>query len=55
MRGCAIVLIIVSSVKEINWNYIGDAIPSFLTIIMIPLSKFLLSFVLSLSYSYHSI
>lgn len=26
------------SVKEINWDYIGDAVPAFLTIIIIPLS-----------------
>jgi hypothetical protein len=26
------------SMRDINWNYIGDAIPAFLTIIMIPLS-----------------
>ena len=26
------------SVREINWDYIGDAVPAFLTIIIIPLS-----------------
>lgn len=26
------------SVKEVNWNYIGDAVPAFLTIIIIPLT-----------------
>lgn len=26
------------SVREINWDYIGDAVPAFLTIIMIPLT-----------------
>lgn len=26
------------SVKEINWNYPGDAVPAFLTLIMIPLT-----------------
>jgi len=28
----------IRSVCEINWNYIGDAVPAFLTIIIIPLS-----------------
>ncbi|KAF8234078.1 hypothetical protein L208DRAFT_1263458 [Tricholoma matsutake] len=27
----------ISSVREINWNYVGDSVPAFLTIIMIPL------------------
>lgn len=26
------------SVLEINWNYIGDAVPAFITLIMIPLT-----------------
>jgi len=26
------------NVREINWNYLGDAVPAFLTIIIIPLS-----------------
>lgn len=26
------------SVREINWDYIGDAVPAFLTLIIIPLS-----------------
>jgi len=26
------------NVREINWNYIGDAVPAFLTMIIIPLS-----------------
>lgn len=26
------------SVREINWDYVGDAIPAFLTLIMIPLT-----------------
>ena len=31
------------SVREINWNYIGDAVPAFLTLIIIPLTfKFVL-------------
>ena len=28
----------VHSVREINWDYVGDAVPAFLTIIIIPLS-----------------
>lgn len=28
----------INSVREINWNYIGDAVPAFLTILIIPLS-----------------
>lgn len=28
----------VHSVREINWSYIGDAVPAFLTILIIPLS-----------------
>ena len=31
-------MFIMSSVKEVNWDYIGDAVPAFLTIIMIPLT-----------------
>lgn len=27
-----------NSVRDINWEYIGDAVPAFLTIIIIPLS-----------------
>lgn len=26
------------SVREINWDYIGDAVPAFITLIIIPLS-----------------
>ena len=26
------------SVQDINWNYIGDSVPAFLTIIITPLS-----------------
>ena len=28
----------VCSVREINWDYVGDAVPAFLTIIVIPLT-----------------
>lgn len=28
----------ISSVREVNWNYVGDSVPAFLTIIMIPLT-----------------
>ena len=28
----------IGSVREINWDYIGDAVPAFVTIIIIPLS-----------------
>lgn len=26
------------SVREINWDYVGDSVPAFLTLIMIPLT-----------------
>jgi AGZA family xanthine/uracil permease-like MFS transporter len=32
------ILIHIASVLEINWNYLGDAVPAFLTLIMIPLT-----------------
>ena len=31
-------VVTLQSVKEINWSYIGDAVPAFLTILIIPLS-----------------
>ncbi|CAG9946529.1 unnamed protein product [Clonostachys rosea f. rosea IK726] len=37
--GCVLILVgsmMVSSVTEVNWKYIGDAIPSFLTIVLMP-------------------
>jgi xanthine/uracil/vitamin C permease (AzgA family) len=39
--GGALVIVgtfMIRNVREINWDYIGDAIPAFLTIIMIPLT-----------------
>jgi len=39
--GGALVIVgalMIRNVREINWDYIGDAIPSFLTIIIIPLT-----------------
>ena len=27
-----------SSVREINWDYVGDAVPAFLTLLIIPLT-----------------
>ena len=30
--------LMIRNVREINWDYIGDAVPAFLTIIMIPLT-----------------
>ena len=41
---------LIFSVREINWNYIGDAVPAFLTIIITAFS-----FKLSLYTSYQSI
>lgn len=39
--GGALVIVgtlMIRNVREINWDYIGDAIPAFLTIIIIPLT-----------------
>ncbi|KNZ78937.1 Putative xanthine/uracil permease, partial [Termitomyces sp. J132] len=39
--GGALVIVgslMIRNVKEINWNYIGDAVPAFLTLIVIPLT-----------------
>ena len=39
--GGALVIVgtlMIRNVREINWDYIGDAVPAFLTIIMIPLT-----------------
>lgn len=39
--GGALVIVgslMITNVREINWDYIGDAVPSFITIIMIPLT-----------------
>jgi AGZA family xanthine/uracil permease-like MFS transporter len=39
--GGALVIVgslMIRNVKEINWNYIGDAVPAFLTLIIIPLT-----------------
>jgi AGZA family xanthine/uracil permease-like MFS transporter len=39
--GGALVIVgclMIRNVREINWNYIGDAVPAFITIIIIPLS-----------------
>ncbi len=39
--GGALVIVgtlMIRNVREINWDYIGDAVPAFLTIIIIPLS-----------------
>lgn len=39
--GCVLILVgsmMVSTVTEINWKYMGDAIPAFLTIVMMPFS-----------------
>ncbi|RDB22033.1 hypothetical protein Hypma_010878 [Hypsizygus marmoreus] len=39
--GGALVIVgslMIRNVREINWNYIGDAVPAFLTIIIIPLT-----------------
>ena len=39
--GGALVIVgtlMMKNVREINWNYIGDAVPAFLTIIIIPLT-----------------
>ena len=39
--GAALVIVgalMMRNVLEINWDYIGDAIPAFLTIVMIPLT-----------------
>ena len=33
-----VLTVVCYSVREINWDYIGDAVPAFLTIIIIPLS-----------------
>jgi len=30
--------LMIHNVKEINWNYIGDAVPAFLTLIIVPLT-----------------
>ena len=39
MEVIGVVLIIYThSVREINWDYIGDAVPAFLTLIIIPLT-----------------
>jgi len=39
--GGALVIVgtfMIQNVREINWDYIGDAVPAFLTIILIPLT-----------------
>lgn len=39
--GGALVIVgtlMIRNVREINWDYIGDAVPAFLTIIIIPLT-----------------
>lgn len=39
--GGALVIVgslMIRNVRDINWDYIGDALPAFLTILMIPLS-----------------
>jgi AGZA family xanthine/uracil permease-like MFS transporter len=39
--GGALVIVgtlMIQNVREINWDYIGDAVPAFLTIITIPLT-----------------
>ena len=39
--GSALVIVgslMIRNVRDINWDYIGDALPAFLTILMIPLS-----------------
>jgi AGZA family xanthine/uracil permease-like MFS transporter len=28
----------IRNVRDINWDYVGDAVPAFLTILFIPLS-----------------
>lgn len=33
------VVILSNSVTDINWLYIGDAVPAFLTLLIIPLTK----------------
>lgn len=38
------------SVREINWDYIGDAVPAFLTIIIIPLSYKYVPISITISY-----
>jgi adenine/guanine/hypoxanthine permease len=37
--GCVLILVgsmMVKSVTEINWNYVGDAVPAFITIVLMP-------------------
>ena len=39
--GSALVIVgslMIRNVRDINWDYIGDALPAFLTILIIPLS-----------------
>ena len=31
-------MLMIRNVREINWDYIGDALPAFLTILIIPLT-----------------
>ncbi len=36
--GGLLMLILFLSVREINWDYVGDSVPAFLTLVMIPLT-----------------
>ncbi len=33
-----LMLLTLFSVREINWDYVGDSVPAFLTLVMIPLT-----------------
>ncbi len=43
-----ITLTVIFSVRDINWDYVGDSVPAFLTLIIIPLTYKYVSLILSI-------